>query len=50
MEESEIKFKNRKFNPIDEELLEKAVSLLSEKKSYYYNKNWILKYSKNDRD
>lgn len=50
MDDNEIKFKNRKFDKIDKEILEKTLSLLSENKSYYYNSNYILKYRKNDRD
>ena len=50
MKESEIEFRNRKFTPIDKEELEKTLSLLRKKKSYYYNKYWKLKYIKNDRD
>lgn len=47
MDESELKFKNRKFTSAQMKILEKAVLILSSNKSYYWTKDWILKYGKN---
>ena len=48
MEDSEIKWRNRKIAETDKEILEQAVLILSSNKSYYWNKHWVLKYRKND--
>lgn len=50
MDEKRIDFKNRKFDFTEKKILEIALLILSSNKCYYYNKDWILKYSKNDRN
>lgn len=50
MDNKRIDFKNRKFDYVEKKILELASFILSSKECYYYNKDWILKYKKNDRN